>query len=494
METAHLQEKRPVPILPSIKHVVVVMFENRSFDNTLGWLYAGDTPPPQQFLPAANAAPFNGLNPGLWNPSNADFFTGAAPDKVFVTSKAPGMSTPDVDPEEEFNHVSAQIFGGEDEQPSASPAFPMMGFLIDYQQKVNLAQATQIMEPFSPTQLPVLSALARNYAVCDAWFSSVPSQTWPNRSFVHAGTSNGNVNNGQLPNPLSWNVPTIFNVLEGLGIPWKVYSDTEIVPSLTRTIFPLLWDRTLDGNFKGFPEFTADCMAGALPAYTFLEPSFIDKPNDFHPPHNAAAAEQFLAAIWQAVSQSPTWKETLLIISFDEHGGTYDHVLPPFGAACPDAASNPGLEGFTFDRFGVRVPMVVVSPWIKAGTVFRTDTDIPYDHASVLATLRDWLSIPANRMLPSQRVAKAPTLAHVLNLSAARTDLPNISAEPIGILRAFEERVLQKVEDPEMNDLQASLVSGNAVRLQKNPAMVRHRVRTRGDAVDFFKAQGMGHR
>ena len=97
-------------------------------------------------------------------------------------------------------------------------------------------------------------------------------------------------------------------------------------------------------------------------------------------------------------------------------------------------------------------------------------------------------------MLPSQRVAKAPTLAHVLNLSAARTDLPNISAEPIGILRAFEERVLQKIEDPEMNDLQASLVSGNAVRLQKNPAMVRHRVRTRGDAVDFFKAQRMGHR
>jgi phospholipase C len=259
-------------------------------------------------------------------------------------------------------------------------------------------------------------------------------------------------------------------------------------------MFPLLWGRTFDGNFKGFPAFAADCEAGTLPAYTFLEPSFIDKPNDFHPPHDAGAAEQFLAAIWNAVSKSPAWKETLLLITFDEHGGTYDHVLPPFGAACPDAASNPGLEGFAFDRFGVRVPMVVVSPWVKAGTVFRSDTDVPYDHSSVLATLRDWLSIPANEMLPSQRIAKAPTLAQVLNLATPRTDMPDISAAPTSELRVLEERVVQEIKDPPMNDLQASLVSGNAVRLQKNPALVRSRVRTRGDAVDFFKDKNMGHR
>jgi phospholipase C len=107
------------------------------------------------------------------------------------------------------------------------------------------------------------------------------------------------------------------------------------------------------------------------------------------------------------VSQSPGWNETLLIITFDEHGGTYDHVLPPTGAATPDKASDPGENGFRFDRFGVRVPTILVSPWIEAGTVFRSNTATPLDHTSVLATVRDWLDIPADKMLLSKRIAHA---------------------------------------------------------------------------------------
>ena len=95
------------------------------------------------------------------------------------------------------------------------------------------------------------------------------------------------------------------------------------------------------------------------------------------------------------MSQSPSWNETLLIITFDEHGGTYDHVLPPTGAATPDKASDPGQNGFRFDRFGVRVPTILVSPWIEAGTVFRSNTATPLDHTSILATVRDWLGIPS---------------------------------------------------------------------------------------------------
>jgi phospholipase C len=225
-----------------------------------------------------------------------------------------------------------------------------------------------------------------------------------------------------------------------------------------------------------------------------VEPSFVDNPNDEHPPHDVTAGEQFLQAIWEAVSQSPAWNETLLIVTYDEHGGTYDHVLPPWGAACPDEKSNPGREGFTFNRFGVRVPMVVVSPWIQAGTIFRTDTSAPYDHTSILATLRDWLEIPVDKMLMSQRIAKAPTLAQLLNSPSIRTDIPDISAVSIGMLRALEERVTETIEDPELNDLQASLVSGTAVRLQKNPAIVLDKVRTRKDAIEFFTHQEMGHR
>ena len=186
----------------------------------------------------------------------------------------------------------------------------------------------------------------------------------------------------------------------------------------------------LAGSFCHFDDFKNDCASGNLPQYSFLEPSFVGNPNDEHPPHDVVAGEQFLWEIWQAVSRSPAWPQTLLLITSDEHGGTYDHVMPPWNAACPDSASNPGKEGFTFNRFGIRVPFVAVSPWIQAGTVFRSDSPagVPYDHASMLATLRDWLALPSEKMLTSKRIAAAPHLAQILTLDSARTDIPSIPA------------------------------------------------------------------
>ena len=146
------------------------------------------TPQPNQFLPRTNTVPFEGLDPTLWNPSNESYFNGTPPAKVQISFGAPDTTTPDVDPEEQYQYVSEQIYGPE--QPNEHPAFPMMGFVVNYQKKVTPGQSVQIMQPFSVEQLPVLSGLARNYAVSDAWFCSVPSQTWANRSFVHAGTSN----------------------------------------------------------------------------------------------------------------------------------------------------------------------------------------------------------------------------------------------------------------------------------------------------------------
>jgi phospholipase C len=479
--------------LSNINHVIVVMLENRSLDNMLGWLYAEGTSQPKVFLPPANTKPFDGLNAGLWNPSNEDYFDGKPAQKVMIADSAPRMTTPDVDPEEQFHFVTEQIYGPND-QPNEHPAFPMMGFVVDYERKVGSGDYKQIMAPYSPEQVPVLSALARNYAVSDAWFCSVPSQTLPNRSFVHAGTSNGNVNNGTLPNPLDWDVPTIFNVLEEVGESWGVYSDTEIIPSLTRTMAPQLWPLSLDDRFKNFNDFKDDCASGSLPAYSFVEPSFFFLPNDQHPPHHVGAGDRFLHEIWKAVSESPVWNETLLIITYDEHGGTYDHVLPPWGAACPDAQSNPGLEGFTFNRFGLRVPMVVVSPWIQPGTVFRTDTAVPYDHTSILATLRDWLKIPTEKMLPSARIAQAPTLAQLVTLSTPRSDKPSISVSTVDGVEALGGELVDTLEDPVMNDLQGAMVSATAVRLKKNPAIVRDKVRTRNDARTFFTELGMGHK
>jgi phospholipase C len=192
------------------------------------------------------------------------------------------------------------------------------------------------------------------------------------------------------------------------------------------------------------------------------------------------AGEQFLFEIWQAVSQSPAWQNTLLVITYDEHGGTYDHVMPPWNASCLDAQSNPGQQGFTFNRFGVRVPAVVVSPWIQAGTVFRSDSvvGVPYDHASILASLRDWLEISSEKMLPSTRVANAPTLAQVLSLQTPRTDIPNISVP------SCERNATALTLPP--NDLQRSLISASAVQRHKDPVQTLNTTKTRQDVIDYF--------
>jgi phospholipase C len=464
-------------ILPQIRHVVVVMLENRSFDNLCGWLYQG-APQPAHFLPASSSAtPFNGLRPSLFNPVQKSYFTDQSGPTYPIFPQANATNMPNPDPEEDYPNVNYQLFGPE--SPNQNPRWPNLGFVINYANVTGTNIPVQVMESFSTVQVPILSSLARNFAISDAWFSSVPSNTWPNRSFFHAGTSNGNVVNGTTPDPLAWNVFTIFNVLEGMGVDWRIYTDTVITPSLTWLMSPQLWPYALT-RFGHFDDFQSACASGSLPRYSFLEPSFVDKPNDEHPPHDVVAGEQFLWAIWQAVSKSPAWPETLLLITYDEHGGTYDHVMPPWGAASPDDKSSPGEQGFGFDRFGVRVPMIAVSPWIAPGTVFRSDTSGPYDHTSVLATLRDWLSIPSDKMLASKRIAAAPTLAQLLTLDQPRTTLPAIS-QP-----AVEVTETSTFLPP--NTLQKSMVSALAVQRNADPDAALASVQTRQDAINYLQA------
>ncbi|MBB2931609.1 alkaline phosphatase family protein [Paraburkholderia silvatlantica] len=451
--------------MQNIKHVVVVMFENRSFDTMLGGLYANGSSP-THFLPAASAErPFDGLRAGLSNPTKAG-------GTIAATTPASTATLPDPDPQETFANVRVQLLG------NGTGAMPMSGFVQDYETTAT-TDASQVMQCHSPDQLKVLSALAREYAVCDAWFAPVPSQTWPNRAFAHAGTSNGHVDNGSPPDPFEWQVRTIFNVLGDMGASWAVYSAALVAPSLTLTMFPTLWDPKYKANFQRFSNFVSACQNNTLPQYSFIEPRFLLDPNDQHPPHDVYAGESFLYDIWHALSTSPAWPETLLVITYDEHGGTYDHVLPPANAVAPDAASNPGDQNFAFDSFGVRVPAVVVSPYIAPGTVFRSPGATPYDHTSILATLRDWLGIAPADMLASRRVAAAPTLAALLTLDAPRTDLPAIAAPPAsGFIATNLARPL--------NDLQKSLVSGTARRSGLDPTATLGSVPTRQHAVDFF--------
>ncbi|HEY0458558.1 MAG TPA: alkaline phosphatase family protein [Pyrinomonadaceae bacterium] len=443
--------------LQKIKHVVVLMLENRSFDNLLGWLYDGEEPPRGQ--------EFNGLHSGLWNPlENIDsdgipFIeqvyiqkNGASPKKSFQKSSPPAepdYTLPSPDPGEGYKDTNHQLFQFYDAAIEYPPTPTNMGFVNNYKNAMLYGtfaygdaptDARKIMTCYTPAQTPVLSTLARAFAVCDEWFCSVPSQTLPNRDFVHAATSGGHVNNQPVADCAA---PTIFNKLQDAikqnnrtDLSWKVYSGVSysktsktVEPfSLTRLIMTQLQSPAFDANFVSINEFYNDAAAGNLPSYSFLEPQFSNPgQNDQHPPSDIRAGEQLIADVYNAVVNSPQWTETLLVITYDEHGGCYDHIAPPAHAAPPDKTGAPAQYGFTFNRFGVRVPAVLISPYIQAGTICRPAGDTPFDHTSILATIRNCFKLDAPL---TGRDEAAPDLSCVLTLAAPRTDKPSVSPLP----------------------------------------------------------------
>jgi len=452
--------------MENIEHVVVVMFENRSFDNLLGWLYDNDTNPPKFNIPSKNPPTFEGLATNKYfNP----LVTPGEEKKVYVTrgtSDWPSCENcnqvPTPDPHEEFEHVTSQVFGKP--EPAPADAADMSGFLQNYcTTEAGSESAEQIMETYGPEDANVINDLARSFAVCDAWFASVPTQTWPNRAFAHSGSSDGHVNNDSYE---FYHNKTIFNVLAAQGIPWKIFSDT-YTACLTYLQF---WQH---GGFRDrvhrYSAFEDACSAAAdanpeekLPTYSFIEPRFLAElfswPSDYHPPHNICRGETFLAGVYESVRKSPYRDKILLIVVFDEHGGCYDHVPPPTGAAPPDPHPV-SLDGkFKFDRFGVRVPAIIVSSYVEPGTVFRAPAgQTPYDHTSILATLRDWLKLERGPggFLPSPRIKAAPTLDRVLTrgLGQENKDWPEITVK-CSIDGSDESK------DIPLNDLQKSILAG----------------------------------
>lgn len=429
--------------LSRLEHIVVLMLENRSLDNLLGWLYADGNNQPPRNVPA----PPPGQNPAydglvanryfnltsLDNPAHAR--------KVFATRGTQGTpaygpyNVPNPDPNELFDNMNVQLFGTKHPAPGQVPS--MSGFVADYATARNNSNPDKVMECYSPEQLTAISSLARNFAVSDRWFASAPTQTLPNRSFVHAGTSLGRVNDFNLGQGLgslfglNYDTKTIYGVLQNANVSWGIFcGETVADVPISMTLFQMreLWDERLHaGRISSFAQFQQRARDGSLPAYSFIEPSWLEEPTDQLPPHDVCAGDRYIARVYEAVSTGRNWDRTLLIVTYDEHGGTYDHVPPPNGAAPPDAASNPGEEHFDFRRFGVRVPAVFASPLVDAGIVFRSPAAVPFDHTSIPATILDWKRIPRSA-LPSARVALAPSFAEVLTRDNPRTDHPAIAA------------------------------------------------------------------
>jgi phospholipase C len=399
-------------MLPKIQHIVVLMLENRSFDHMLGFLYAdSDNRSPK------TGHSFEGL---VGNETNPDA-TGKAVSVFRIDPKQPyAYFMPGADPGEGYAATNDQLFGS-----IAAPTPPIAtnnGFVTDFAYTLGWQQRegwhilpgskpASVMGMFTPTMLPVLSGLARGYAVCDHWFASAPTETMPNRAFACAATSQGRVDDAVH----SFTVPSIFGLLSTNNTSWAIYGFD--APPLTRQTFP---DTTgaSDEHFGLFPDFKAAAANGTLAAFTFLEPSWSTTGNSQQPNYDVALGEQLIHDVYYAVRNGPGWNSTLLIITYDEHGGCYDHVRPPTNAVPPD--DTPGEGGFDFKRFGVRVPTVLVSPLIAEGTVFRIAGPTPLDHTSILKTVETRWKLPAL----TARDAAAPHVGAVLTLGSPRTDDP----------------------------------------------------------------------
>lgn len=396
--------------LENIEHIVVLMLENRSFDHMLGFLY----PHSEQFEGLTGAESCPGTD---GKPVEVFRLTPQTKDVYFY---------PGADPGEGFPATNRQCYGGT--TPTSGDTAPMDGFVTDYAAAIKANKAKKwyvfdgtdeswIMGCHTAETLPVLHALARGYAVCDHWYASAPTQTMPNRAFLCAGTSLGQLDDRTK----RFDTGSIFGALTEKGVSWRIYGYS--APPLTKEDFPDTVSAPAS-SFGVFSGFRTDCLDDKLASYTFLEPSWSAAGNSQHPNYNVAAGEALLLDVYRAIRDSPVWEKTLLVITYDEHGGCYDHVPPPWGATPPDASR--GQDGFDFTRFGPRVPTVLVSPWISAGTVHRASGDVPFDHTSVLATIERKWGIAAL----TRRDAAAPDVGSVLSLSAARTDDPLQGVQP----------------------------------------------------------------
>jgi phospholipase C len=441
----------------ALDHIVVIMFENRSFDNVLGRLYG-----------PGEVESFEGvIGKNLTNPIPAWAENGASR-KLVEYGVATNMNTPRPDPGEEYPHINTDLFGVMDPKnrfmplskmvapynaPSPGQQPTMDGFISDYisaftaemGRQPTYEEYAQIMTGYTPTQLPVTSSLARGFATFDHWFCEVPSQTFTNRSFFHAASASGFVINFPPADafPVHNTAETIFERLEAKGLTWRVYCDAPSPASMTGIIHASRLHARFATNFLTVADFLEDAKNGRLPNYAFIEPNMWHGHNDMHPPISALlhglpwdppssllGGEALLAKVYNAIrtssaSSGSNYLNTMLLVAFDEAGGTYDHVAPP-GAPPPDAAAPPGQMGFTFDRSGQRVPAIAISAWIPQRRVVTQE----YRHTSLIRTLRERWSLGPPL---TARDAVAADLAPILSLDTPRPpeQWPDVTPQPV---------------------------------------------------------------
>jgi phospholipase C len=404
-----------------IEHVVVLMMENHSFDQMLGSLSG------ELGLDGIDAA-----NPKT-NPDYPD--TGQS-----IAQTPTTMTSIDLDPAHEFDDVQRQL------------AANNSGFIKDFvmaHPTCGMTEKQQIMAYYPPGKLTVLHKLARNFAVCDKWFSSMPGPTWQNRFFVHSGTCKGHVKmpSGIFdPNFHLYDQDTIYDRLLEKNISWKIYHQGE---AQTLVMVHQLKPTHLI-HYHEMVEFFDDAHGNEadFPQYSFIEPCYSGSgQNDQHPPSDIMKGELLIAQVYNAIRLNPElWKKTLLVILYDEHGGFYDHVVPPTFDDNPIvvAPDNNTVE-FNFQQLGLRVPAILVSPWIDKQVVHTV-----FDHTSLLKYLIDkWGLGPLGN-----RTAKANSFAPTLLARATARADADVPGE-------ITDRLVSPVEtqNKKVNENQKALIS-----------------------------------
>ena len=438
-----------------IEHVIVLMLENRSFDHLLGFLrhpdpsfpsleqlnvscpVDPDDPASERVPPTPDANPVLGVDPGHSH------------EAVLVQLGGPPPAM------DGFIRSYADKLAGKSPRPPAGPLKRALKWLVRQAigiwhrikppPKPVIPEAAAIMRCFPEDEAPVLSRLAKDFAVLVNWFASVPGETWPNRNFAHAATSDGTTN----IEIRFYDNETIFEQLDEQGATWSIYHD-----GIAQVwAFWRLWiaDRS---RFHGNDVLLDDIRNDRLPAYAFVEPNhgiLGGEGNSQHPSNNTTSGDSFLggealtAGIYNALVETPAvFAKTLLLITYDEHGGFYDHVPPK--TVPPETTT----DGFDFGITGVRVPAVAISPLIPHGTVV---TDF-CEHASIPATVRARFASGA-QPLTARDAAATDFLAALPLRSEPRTDCTTI---PPRLHIAEIPEVPEPAAAQRLNDFQASLV------------------------------------
>jgi phospholipase C len=369
---------------------VYLMLENRTYDHVLG---------ARKLL---EGLPGDGLSAGFTQPD-----MNGNPVGLYVPSPLEECA---LDPPHLWEDSHAQWNNG-----------AMDGFVREHQKLWPNTMAKDPMQYLTRNEVPITWALADAYTSCDRWFASVMGPTFPNRAYWHCGTSFGLDNNPDVMVRIATGVPTptIYNRLEDAGIDWAFYYGSFPIGSLLGANGPYKIDlgpgdgtgkiRIFGDERDGIGKFFTDAAAGKLPTVTYIDPAYDQ--NDDHPPVHPILAQQLIASIYIALANSPQWKNILFVVTYDEHGGFYDHVAPP--RTTDDTLATFGKDGF--QQLGFRVPALVMGPYAKQGYV----SSVQYDHTSALKHLQNAFDLEPL----TARMAAANDLTDCLDLDRlARND------------------------------------------------------------------------